>query len=107
MMTFSINTGSLMLDTLSSDALQDVLRIPAVVCADATVGSGVGQVAEAGRSSGWSCSLWRRRRGAAAGGGGLSAAEDAQRRCGTQLVVAKLQTVENLVSLVSASAPFN
>jgi len=107
MMTFSINTGSLMLDTLSSDALQDVLRIPADVCADATVGSGVGQVAEAGRSSGGSRSLSRRKRGAAAGGGGLSAAEDAQRSCGTQLVVTKLQTVANFVSLVSAGAPSN
>jgi hypothetical protein len=78
MMTFSINTSSLMLDTLSSDALQDVLRIPAGVCADATVGSGAGQVAEAGRSSGRSCSLNWRKRGPAAGGGGVSAAEDAQ-----------------------------
>jgi hypothetical protein len=44
---------------------------------------------------------------AAAGGGGRSAAEDAQRTCGTQLVVTKLQTVANFVSLVSAGAPSN
>ena len=98
MMTLSINTGSLMLDTLSSDALKDVF---------ADTGRRL-----RGRYSGIGCgtgggSGTEQRSELLAGGGGLSAAEDAQRRCGMQLVVTKLQTVANFVSVVPAGAPFN